>query len=157
MNKNTTSAGKWPPPPSDQSLRTLSEIKKLHSEILESARTSLDKAIHIGELLADIKAGTKHGEWLPWIEKNLEFSERTARRYLMCFERREKIKSARVSDLTDAYLLLEEPKNPPPRICDDDEMIVNVTIHIFTSRGWPFRNEDVLKLRSSLAAKRIAA
>jgi hypothetical protein len=45
----------------------VAEIRWLHAEILAAARTSLDKAIRIGELLTGIKSGLKHGEWLPWI------------------------------------------------------------------------------------------
>lgn len=91
--------------------KTASEIKKLHGEICCAARTSLDKAIRIGELLADAKGNVKHGEWLSFV-KTLPFSERTARNYMRVYEEREGLKSATVADLTEAYRLLEEPKTP---------------------------------------------
>jgi len=90
----------------------VSEIVALHGQILTTARTTLDLAIRIGQLLAERKASLKHGEWLPWIEANLPFSQPTAFRYMRCFERRDDIKLFSVNnlELTDAYRLLAEPK-----------------------------------------------
>ncbi len=47
------------------------EITKLHSEIAGHLRTSLEKAIKIGELLAEQKESLKHGEFTPWVKKHL--------------------------------------------------------------------------------------
>lgn len=80
------------------------EINRLHSEIIEAARTSLEKAIRIGELLSDIKSGLQHGGWLTWLKENVAFHDRTARRYIKVYEQRDKLDS--VSDLTGAYRLL---------------------------------------------------
>jgi hypothetical protein len=84
------------------------EINRLHEEICQATATSLDKAITIGGLLTRVKAGLKHGEWLNWVENNLQFGERTCRNYTHCFEKRELLKSANVSDLTKAYAVLAE-------------------------------------------------
>jgi hypothetical protein len=75
---------------------------------------SLEKAIRIGELLANIKSELVHGQWLFWLEQNLSFSDRTARNYVRCFEQRDRLKSETISNLTDAYNLLGEPKITPP-------------------------------------------
>ena len=91
-------------------LQLLAEIRQLHSDIQDAARTSLAKAIRIGGLLSEIKAGLQHGEWLPWLEANAPFSERTAQNYLKCHDERERLKSANVADLSGAYLLLAQPK-----------------------------------------------
>jgi hypothetical protein len=40
----------------------------------------LEKAIRIGELLVTQKAECGHGNWLPWIKANLDFSEQTTSR-----------------------------------------------------------------------------
>ena len=47
-----------------------SEINRLHAEICQAARATIEKAIRIGELLTEQKAGLKHGEWLPWLKAN---------------------------------------------------------------------------------------
>jgi hypothetical protein len=50
---------------SDEISGAASEINRLHGEICQAARTTIEKAIRIGELLAEQKAGLKHGQWLP--------------------------------------------------------------------------------------------
>lgn len=91
---------------------TLSEIVTLHSEIITSARTSLDKAVRIGELLTEQKAKLKHGEWLPWIKANLQFSQQTVSNYVRLYGNRDKLPTVGNLELTDAYRLLcgSEPK-----------------------------------------------
>jgi hypothetical protein len=92
------------------------EINRLHGEICQAARTTIDKAIRIGELLAEQKARLKHGEWLPWLKANVQFTARTASNYQRVFENRLRLKSETISDLTDAYdALAERPEAPSPR------------------------------------------
>ena len=83
-----------------------SEINRLHGEICQAARTTIEKAIRIGELLTEQKAGLKHGEWLPWLKANVEFSRQTADNYRRVYEKREDLKLLNVGNLTDAYRLL---------------------------------------------------
>ena len=42
------------------------EINQLHGEILAAAKTTIEKAIRIGELLTARKEKCPHGAWLPW-------------------------------------------------------------------------------------------
>lgn len=88
-------------------------ITTLHAENLNALRLTLDNAIEIGGLLAELKTETKHGEWLPWIKANLPFSERTARDYLRFYANREELKSANLADLTEARAYL----SPPAFVC----------------------------------------
>jgi hypothetical protein len=110
------------------------EIARLHSEIMLAAKTSLKKAIRIGEILTSQKQSLKHGEWLPWIEKNLSFTVRTAQNYVRCWERRADLNTQSVAYLSDAIRLLAKPtdaqivllKPPPPlskpvRVCADEQ------------------------------------
>ena len=86
----------------------ITEINTLHSEIGGHLKMTLDKAIRIGELLTEQKAGLQHGKWIPWIEENLPFSERSVRDYMRFYDRREELKTARIADLTEARELLIE-------------------------------------------------
>ena len=88
------------------------EIRALHIEIDGLARTALDKAIRIGELLTEQKAAIAHGEWLPWIKGNCPFSARAASDYMNFWERRDELKSARLADLAEARRLLVQPRAP---------------------------------------------
>ena len=88
------------------------EIAELHNDIAGHLQQSLDKAIRIGELLAEQKQSLKHGEFTSWIAAHLPFTDRTARNYMRLHENREKLKTETVSDLTSAYKLLTAPKEP---------------------------------------------
>jgi hypothetical protein len=84
------------------------EINRLHRGIIGSLRRSIGDAIRIGELLTTKKGKLKHGEWIPWLEAEIEFPERTAQRYMECYDWRFylKSKSDTLSDLSGAYALL---------------------------------------------------
>lgn len=57
-------------------------INAMHREASKAAVTAVELAIEIGGILIDVKAELPHGEFGPWIEKNCEFSDRTARGYM---------------------------------------------------------------------------
>jgi len=99
------------------------EICSLHTEIAGSCRMALDKAIRIGELLAEHKASLPHGEFGRWIQEHLPFSDRTARNYMRCYESRELLKTESVSGLGTAYLLLTQPKLPAPNSAADGDVL----------------------------------
>lgn len=90
--------------------KRIEEIKKLHFEIMGNLKISLQNAIKIGELLVEQKKSMRHGEFIPWIEKNLPFSDRTARNYMRLFREKDRLKTETVSDLKEAYNLLIEHK-----------------------------------------------
>ena len=67
--------------------RTPEQIGAEIREILNISRgITLRCGIEIGRRLAEVKKELKHGEWLPWLEKETEFSERTAQRYMKVYE-----------------------------------------------------------------------
>lgn len=82
------------------------EIINLHEGIVSSMRRSVQDAIRIGELLTEAKADLDHGEFLPWIERELPFSNKTAESYMRLYGYRSKIESA--SNLQDAYRKVEQ-------------------------------------------------
>lgn len=90
----------------------VSEIRALHVGILEHASESIHMGIKIGELLTTQKEKLKHGEWLPWIEHNMPFAERTARNYIRLYNERESLLRHQIADLTEAYKWLVEPNLP---------------------------------------------
>jgi len=85
-------------------------ILKLHNEILQTYRVTVNKGIEIGKLLTNIKKELQHGEWLPLVAK-LPFSSKTATNYMNLFKFQSEIKSARVTNLHEAYELLSNIKN----------------------------------------------
>ena len=87
----------------------INEIGTLHGEIVGHLKTSIEKAIRIGELLTEQKASLRHGEFTPWIEGNLPFTDRTARNYMRLHRKKDRLKTETVSDLKSAYKLLAAP------------------------------------------------
>jgi DUF3102 family protein len=116
--------------------KRVAEIARLHQEILAAARTSVEKAIRIGELLTAAKSKLRHGEWLPWLRKNVVFSERTARNYMRCFESRDLLKSATLADLTDAYRLLCVPTITETEHGGDDKIIAVKPVYLAEAEGF---------------------
>lgn len=102
---------------------TADQINALHAEILGAARTTVDKAIRVGELLTAQKARCKHGQWLPWVRQKLEFEHATASRYMSCYERREELKLLTVRNLSDAYKMLGAPKSPAQPVNGENEFV----------------------------------
>ncbi len=86
------------------SIKIPSQIIKLHDEIEGSLKTNLTKAILIGELLVNAKSELKHGKFTIWINENLTFTGRTARSYMMLFERKHELRGA--SGIKEAYGIL---------------------------------------------------
>jgi hypothetical protein len=58
-------------------ISTAEEANAAHRRIV----ATVQDAIAIGEFLTRQKAKLKHGEWLPWVKENLEFSRQTADNY----------------------------------------------------------------------------
>jgi hypothetical protein len=90
----------------DKPIDAASEINRLHFENIEAARTTIQRAMRIGELLSQMKSKLRHGEWLPWLEANVAFDARTAQRYVKVYENRDRLKNDSVSYLKDAYRIL---------------------------------------------------
>jgi hypothetical protein len=59
--------------------RALNLIEK---DLQSALRTDTKNVLRIGALLLEAKAQVKHGEWLPWLEAQTGFSERTAQNYM---------------------------------------------------------------------------
>jgi hypothetical protein len=83
------------------------EINARHRNFVACARTALEEAIRIGELLIANKQAVPHGAWLNWLKKNITFDIRTAQNYMRLFEQRHLLPNTKpISYLTDALALL---------------------------------------------------
>jgi hypothetical protein len=89
------------------------EINGLHKELvgiektaLDLAKTWLERAVRIGDLLTANKAAVDYGDWLNWLKKNIVFSDQTARNYMRIYENRDDPRFKTVLNLADAYKLL---------------------------------------------------
>lgn len=94
------------------SILKVERIRSLSMELDAIGKAALEKAAEAGRLLIECKEGLKHGEWLPWLESNFTFTDRTARRWIKLAEdiQSGKIKSDTVSNLAEAYRITTKPK-----------------------------------------------
>ncbi len=112
------------------------DINREHHAAFCKAREALEHARRAGELLIEAKATVRHGEWLPWLSANVQFSERTAQGYMRLAAHWPELeaKSATVADLPlrDALKALAEPDDhhtmappdlPAPAIGAFDELL----------------------------------
>jgi Protein of unknown function (DUF3102) len=79
------------------------KIRAEHAAASAAARDAIGHAINAGRLLLEAKGKLKHGEWLPWLEKHCELSERQAQRYMRVAQKAPALLEAnptRVSDLS---------------------------------------------------------
>ncbi len=89
-------------------LNIAQKINTLHEGIMSLLHQGVEKAVEIGELLTTKKAELKYGEFGTWIKDNLVFTDRTARRYMLLFDNKDKI--LQVGNISEAYKMLEAPK-----------------------------------------------
>jgi len=81
------------------------EIRNELALLQHTLKMTVDKAIRVGQLLTEQKAFVGHGNFIAWIEKNLDINERSARRYMALYEYRDK--TDKLSDLHTAYQQIE--------------------------------------------------
>jgi DUF3102 family protein len=88
--------------------REINEVKRLHAELVAMAIDSVNRGIRIGELLLEIKAHAGHGNWRRWVEANLPFSYRTARRYQFLYQHRKQIGMRKPKTIAEAEKAMEK-------------------------------------------------
>jgi hypothetical protein len=59
-----------------------SRINAAHKQAIAHADKAIDFAKQAGDLLLEVKADLRHGEFLPWIQNNLDVTPRQAQRYM---------------------------------------------------------------------------
>jgi hypothetical protein len=63
------------------------EANAMHEHILGSLKRSAREICAVGEYICAVRATKKRGEWGPWREKNLIFSERACQEYAAFYKR----------------------------------------------------------------------
>jgi len=66
----------------------IDDINARHARIIRSAAEMAREIIELGERLTSVKNRLRHGKWLAFVEKNFEFTARTATRYMRAAEQK---------------------------------------------------------------------
>lgn len=106
------------------------DIEAITAEILDAKRAGGEAILTIGRGLIEAKALLSHGEWLPWLEERVEFSEKAAQRFMLLT--RKYSNPTTLSDLgaSKALILLAIPDEvrdefiEAPHVVDGEEKTV---------------------------------
>ena len=98
-------------------------IETITGEILEAKRAGGEAILTIGRCLIEAKEQLPHGEWLPWLNERVEFSERQARRFMQLY--RECSNRPALADLgaTKALALLALPPEEREQFVEEHNVV----------------------------------
>lgn len=98
-------------------------IETITNEILDAKRTGGEAILTIGRCLIEAKNMLPHGEWLPWLNERVEFSERTAQKFMQLA--REWVNPNTLADLgaSKALMLLALPEGEREQFVEDHNVI----------------------------------
>ncbi|MBM6725406.1 DUF3102 domain-containing protein [Pseudoflavonifractor phocaeensis] len=107
-----------PPAPADER-----DIETITGEILDAKRAGGEAILIIGRCLIEAKDMLSHGEWRSWLEERVEFSERSAQRFMRLA--REWSNPTALSDLgaTKALTLLALPPEEREQFMEENNVI----------------------------------
>lgn len=99
------------------------DIETITGEILEAKRAGGEAILTIGRCLIEAKEQLPHGEWLPWLNERVEFSERQARRFMQLY--RECSNRPALADLgaTKALALLALPPEEREQFVEEHNVV----------------------------------
>lgn len=100
---------------SDSLVDLLSLIRSEYMGWEQRGREMLRHGVSIGKALATARGHLGHGLWTSWVQKNLPFGERQARRYIKLHEESKAGKADQGQHLEEALPMADELKihNPP--------------------------------------------
>ena len=98
-------------------------IETITGDILEAKRQGGEAILTIGRCLIEAKDMLSHGEWLPWLSDQVEFSERTAQKFMRLA--REWSNPSTLADLgaSKALMLLALPEGEREQFVEDHNVI----------------------------------
>ena len=98
-------------------------IEAITSEILQLKNDAGNAILGIGQRLLEAKAMLPHGEWLPWLTEQVEFSERQAQRFMKLAQ--EWANPTALSDLgaTKALALLALPPEERQKFLSENHIV----------------------------------
>lgn len=106
------------------------DIESITAEILDAKRAGGEAILTIGRGLMEAKALLPHGEWLPWLEERVEFSEKAAQNFMRIARNYANPQALADLGATKALMLLAVPDDArdefiaTPHLVDGEEKTV---------------------------------
>ena len=100
------------------------KIRDLEVKIIQCKANIAENILEIGDMLIEAKALLAHGEFLPWLESHVGFSDRTARNFMQAARAFPAEKRKAISDLTSTNIILiaQQPEERRAKLLADPEI-----------------------------------
>ena len=98
-------------------------IEAITGEILELKQGGGEVILDIGRRLLEAKGMLPHGEWLPWLNERVEFSERTAQKFMRLAQKWSNPSALADLGATKALMLLALPEEEREEFVEDHNVI----------------------------------
>ena len=98
-------------------------IEAITGEILELKQRGGEVILDIGRRLLEAKWMLPHGEWLPWLNERVEFSERTAQKFMRLAQKWSNPSALADLGATKALMLLALPEEEREEFVEDHNVI----------------------------------
>lgn len=98
-------------------------IEAITGEILELKQRGGEVILDIGRRLLEAKGMLPHGEWLPWLNERVEFSERTAQKFMRLAQKWTNPSALADLGATKALMLLALPEEEREGFVEDHNVI----------------------------------
>lgn len=110
------------------------DIEAVTAEILDAKRAGGEAILTIGRGLMEAKALLPHGEWLPWLEERVEFSEKAAQNFMRIARNYSNPQALADLGATKALMLLAVPAesreefiSEPHLVNGEEKTVVDMT------------------------------
>lgn len=98
-------------------------IEAVTGEILEAQRQGGEAILTIGRCLIEAKAMLSHGEWLPWLNEKVAYSERTAQNFMAVARRYSNPQTLADLGMAKALALLALPDSERDEFVQENNVI----------------------------------
>lgn len=99
------------------------DIEVITAEIICLKRQTAQNILEIGHRLNEAKEKLPHGAWLPWLTERVEFTERTAQKYMRLAREWPNTKALSDLGLTKAFSLLTLPVEERDQFAEENNVI----------------------------------
>jgi len=110
------------------------DIETITGEILAAKRAGGEAILTIGNGLIEAKALLSHGEWLPWLEERVEFSEKAAQNFMRIARNYSNPQALADLGATKALMLLALPEetrdefiSTPHSVNGEEKTVIDMT------------------------------
>jgi len=149
-NGKFPTVGNFPPKKPEANDKTAEWVNAQHAQLESGARSLVDMAMALGEVLCIVREKNEEGGFLQWLGNSIHIKKTTVYRYMALYNNKEKVSDAK--NLTDAYKKIEASMTLK-KAQEQEEAEARVAEYNKTGKkpkGWRQHTDDRL-------AKRMAA